>query len=47
MEEEHYLNCDGLCYDCEEFTWCEFSPVNSENELNILELKNLNNNTNN
>lgn len=45
--EDHYADCDGLCYDCEEFSWCVCSPVNSESELNILQSKNLNNNTNN
>ena len=37
--DDHYSDCDGLCYDCEEFTWCVFSPVNCENEFNILDLE--------
>lgn len=28
MEDEHYAHCDGLCYDCEEFSWCGLSPDN-------------------
>lgn len=26
MEDEHYSHCDGLCYDCDEFSWCDLSP---------------------
>jgi len=32
MEDEHYTYCDGLCYDCEKFTWCELSPGNENTE---------------
>jgi len=39
MEEEYHSNCDGLCYDCEAFSWCEFSPSIKEfTEFDILEL---------
>lgn len=39
MEDDHYAHCDGLCYDCEEFSWCDLSPdVNHETELSILDL---------
>lgn len=26
MEDEHYADCDGLCYDCDHFSYCELSP---------------------
>lgn len=27
MEDEHYADCDGLCYDCTHFEYCELSPA--------------------
>lgn len=32
MEDEHYIYCDGLCYDCELFSWCALSPGNENTE---------------
>lgn len=40
MKEEHNMDCDGLCYECEAFSWCELSPCVKESiELDILELE--------
>lgn len=28
MNNEYYAYCNKLCYECDEFTWCELSPEN-------------------
>lgn len=39
--DEYYTDCDGLCYDCEEFTWCPFSPYEITEEIDYINTINL------
>ena len=37
MEDEHYADCDGLCYDCDHFSYCDLSPDTKSESLPIFE----------
>ena len=42
MEEEHYADCAGLCYDCDHFSYCDLSPDTSYQDSFEKETKKLN-----
>lgn len=37
MEDEHYADCAGLCYECDHFSYCDLSPDTKYNGLSDFE----------